>query len=244
MGAQRGGAAGEVSPITTMSDTSTSASRPSAPVAPPRRRGRPAKLSRDAIVAAALGLLDREGAQALTMRRLAGELGVEAMSLYRHVADRAALLEGLADRLTSEVARRPRDEDWADALRGLAGDLRAIARRHPAAFGLVAMRVLNTPHVLAPVEDSLAALRRGGFTPARAIFAHRLVSTYARGYALAELAGFAIEVGADQRLPQLRSLSRRLASEPTEANFRTGLETIIGGLRAEREALAEKEAAQ
>jgi len=228
----------------TMSDTSTSASRRSAPAAPRRRRGRPAKLSREAIVAAALALLDREGAQALTMRRVGGELGVEAMSLYRHVADRAALLEGLADQLASEVERRPRDEDWADALRGLASDLRAIARRHPAAFGLVAMRVLNTSNVLGPIEDSLAALRRGGFTPARAIFAHRLVTTYARGYALTELEGFAIEVGADPRLPQVRSLSRRLASEPTEANFRTGLETIIGGLRAEREALTEKEAAQ
>jgi len=227
-----------------MTDDGTSASRRRAPVAPRRQRGRPAKLSRDAIVAAALALLDREGAQALTMRRLAGELGVEAMSLYRHVADRATLLEDLADRLAGEIERRPRAEDWADALRGLAGDLRAIARRHPAAFGLVAMRVLNTPNVLGPIEDALGALRRDGFTPARAIFALRLVTTYARGYALAELDGFAIEVGPDQRLPQVRSLSRRLASEPTEANFRTGLETIIGGLRAEREALAEKESAQ
>ena len=95
-----------------MSDTSTSAPRriapatPATPASPRRRRGRPAKLSREAIVAAALALLDREGADALTMRRLGGELGVEAMSLYRHVADRAALLEGLADQLSSEVERR------------------------------------------------------------------------------------------------------------------------------------------
>jgi AcrR family transcriptional regulator len=176
------------------------------------------------------------------MRALGGELGVEAMSLYRHVADRAALLEGLADALAAEIEPRARNEDWADALRGLAGDLRAIARRHPAAFALVAMRVLNTPNVLRPIEDVLASLRRGGFTPARAIFAYRLVATHARGYALAELTGFAIEVGHEQRLPAIRSLSRRLASEPTEANFRTGLETILGGLRAERETLGEREA--
>jgi AcrR family transcriptional regulator len=227
-----------------MNDTAPSATRRSAPPAPRRGRGRPAKLSRDAIVAATLGLLDREGAEALTMRRLAAELGVEAMSLYRHVADRAALLEALADRLAAQIGPRPRDEDWGDALRGLAGDLRALARRHPAAFTLTSARVLNTPGVLRPIEDALGALRRGGFTPARAVFAYRLVVTYARGYALAELAGFAIEVGPAQQQPHVRSLSRRLAAEPSESNFRTGLETILGGLRAEREALAEKEARQ
>jgi AcrR family transcriptional regulator len=229
-----------------MNDTPPGASRRTATTtaAPHRPRGRPAKLSHEAIVTAALALLDREGAEALTMRRLAGELGVEAMSLYRHVSDRAALLESIADRLAAEIERRPPDEDWVDALRGVAIELRALAHRHPAAFTLVAMRVLNTSGVLRPIEDALAALRRGGFTPARAVFAYRLIVTYARGYALAELAGFALEVGPEQQLPQVRSLSRRLAGEPTEANFRTGLETILGGLRAEREVLAEKEAGQ
>jgi AcrR family transcriptional regulator len=202
----------------------------------PRGRGRPAKLSRESILSAALELLDREGADALTMRRLAAQLGVEAMSLYRHVADRAALLEGLADRLAAEIERHDRGGDWAEALRAFAGELRAIARRHPAAFELVGSGTLNTPTVLGPIEDVLAGLRRGGFTPARAIFAYRLVATYARGYALAEITGFAIEVRPEEPFPAIRSLSRRLASEPSEANFRAGLETILAGLRAEREA--------
>lgn len=219
-----------------MSEASASGAGPNEAPAPRRRRGRPAKLSTALILDAALALIDREGAEALTMRRLGGELGVEAMSLYRHVADRAALLEGLADRLAAEIEPRDGAGEWADALRGLAGDVRALARRHPAAFTLVGMRVLNTPNVLGPIEDVLASLRHGGFTPARAIFAYRLVMTYARGYALAELAGFAIEVGPEGSLPALRSLSRRLASEPSEVNFRAGLETILAGLRAEREA--------
>ena len=218
-----------------MNEASSSGGRRSATL-PSRGRGRPAKLSREAILSAALALLDREGADALTMRRVAGQLGVEAMSLYRHVADRAALLEGLADRLAAEIGPRDPTGDWADALRAFAGDLRAIARRHPAAFALVGARTLNTPSMLGPIEDVLAGLRRGGFTPARAIFAYRLVATYARGYALAEITGFAIDVRPEEPFPVIRSLSRRIASEPSEANFRAGLETILGGLRAEREA--------
>lgn len=217
-----------------MSEQTTARRAASTPLQPARRRrGRPAKLSRESIVSAALALLDREGADALTMRRLGSELGVEAMSLYRHIADRAALLQAIADHLAGEMAPHPGDEDWADALRTFAAELRAVARRHPAAFALVGTRVLGTPGELRPIEDVLASLRRGGFTPARAVFAYRLVASYARGYALSEIGGFAIEAG-DVALPSVRSLARRLASEPTEANFRAGLETIVAGLSAER----------
>ncbi|HEX4035825.1 MAG TPA: TetR/AcrR family transcriptional regulator C-terminal domain-containing protein [Solirubrobacteraceae bacterium] len=220
-----------------MSDPTSAAARRQAQPAPPgparRRRGRPAKLSRQAILAAALALLDREGADALTMRRLGSELGVEAMSLYRHVKDRDELLEGLADFLATELEPQRGEVEWPDALRTFAGELRALARRHPAAFGLVGMQVLATPYVLRPIEEVLASLRSGGFTPARAILAYRLVSSYARGYALAELSGFAIEVAPDVPLPAVRALGRRLGSEPTDSSFRAGLETIIAGLRSQ-----------
>jgi len=220
-----------------MDETSAGASRRPA-TASRRRPGRPRKLTTATITDAALALLDREGADALTMRRLGGELGVEAMSLYRHVASREALLDALADRLAAEIESHDEAEaDWPDALRSLAGDLRAIARRHPAAFTLVGMRVLGTATSLRGVEDALAALRRGGFTPARAVSAYRLAVVYARGYALSEIAGFAVEVAPRERLPVVRSLSRRLASEPSEMAFRAGLETILAGLRAEREAV-------
>jgi len=205
------------------------------PQPPRRRRGRPAKLSRESIVAAALALLDREGAEALTMRRLGSELGVEAMSLYRHLADRTALLDALAHHLAAEIERHTDEDDWADALRTFAGELRSLARRHPAAFALVGTRVLGTSTELRPIDDVLTSLRRGGFTPARAIFAYRLVASYARGYALSEITGFAIEPPGDVQLPSVRALGRRLASEPSEANFRAGIETIVAGLRAERE---------
>jgi AcrR family transcriptional regulator len=167
------------------------------------------------------------------MRRLGAELGVEAMSLYRHVPSRQALLDGVADSLAAEIEPDARAADWPDALRALASEIRALARRHPAAFTLVGVRVLSTPGALAPIEAVLASLRQGGFTPARAISAYRLVIAYARGYALSELAGFAVEAPPEVRYPVIRSLSRRLASEPSELNFRTGIDTIVGGLRAE-----------
>ena len=223
--------AGEETPAVTKRGQGQSPPPPPAPAR--RRRGRPAKLSRQAILAAALALLDREGPDALTMRRLGSELGFEAMSLYRHVKDRDELLAGLADVLATEIEPKRGEVEWPDALRTFAAELRGVARRHPAAFGLVGMRVLATPYVLRPIEEVLASLRGGGFTPARAIFAYRLVSSYARGYALAELSGFAIEVSAEAPLPAVRALGRRLASEPTDSSFRAGLETIIAGLRSQ-----------
>ena len=79
-------------------------------------------------------------------------------------------------------------------------------------------------------------LRAGGFTPARAVAAYRLVASYTRGYALAEIAGFALEEGTiAERFPTVRSLARQLTSEPGQGSFRAGLETIITGLRNERE---------
>jgi AcrR family transcriptional regulator len=170
------------------------------------------------------------------MRRLGAELGVEAMSVYRHVPGRDALLDAIADALAGEFAVADPAADWLDSLRWVAAEIRAVARRHPAAFELVGVRVLATAGGLAAVEAVLASLRRDGFTPARAISTYRLVLSYARGYALSELAGFAIEAPPQARLPVIRSLARRLASEPSEVSFRAGLDTILGGLRSEREA--------
>jgi AcrR family transcriptional regulator len=198
-----------------------------------RRRGRPPRLTRPAILAAAIELVDREGADALTMRALAGALGVEAMSLYRHVASKQALLEGIADQLYAQIEPRGVSTDWAAAVRGYASSVRGLARAHPHAFALVAPR---GPGALQPVEDLLASLRAGGFTPARAIAAYRLVAAYTRGYALAEIGGFALEEAAiSERFPAVRGLARQLTAEPGQGSFRAGLETIITGLRSERE---------
>jgi AcrR family transcriptional regulator len=224
-----------------MSEQIANAATHTAVALPRRRRGRPAKLSRPAIFAAGVRLIDRDGPAGLTMRALAAELGVEAMSLYRHVDGREALLDGVAADLMGEIEPRGPSADWAEAVRGFARSDRGLARNHPQAFMFVGLRALDSPGALQPVEDLLASLRGAGFTPARAVAAYRVIAAYTRGYVLSEIAGFAVseEVSSVQRVggrfPTIRLLGRQLAGEPTDASFRAGLETIIRGLQTERE---------
>jgi AcrR family transcriptional regulator len=215
------------------------ATEPSEPPPAARRRGRPPRLKRSAILASALQLVDSEGAQALTMRRLGSELGVEAMSLYRHVASKDAVLDGIAELLIAEV-QSAGGSDWPTSIRRFATGIRTVARAHPAAFELAGTRVMHTHSALGPVDALLAALRAGGFAPTRAVATYRLVASYARGFALIEIAGFTLASPPPERdpdspddLPAIRALARPLASEPTDAQFRAGIETIITGLRAE-----------
>jgi AcrR family transcriptional regulator len=216
-------------------------------VASPRRRGRPPRLSRPAIFRAALRLIDAEGAGALTMRRLGAEMGVEAMSLYRHISSKDALLDGIAEQLMAEHEIAPDGQDWALAACGFAVKIRSIARAHPAAFELVGLRALNTVDAMRPVEAVLAALCEGGFAPDRAVAAFRLLSGYSRGFALSEIAGFTLtranhgltgmQLPADE-FPAIHELADELARNPTDDDFRAGVETIIAGLRIELAATA------
>ena len=217
------------------------------PVTTPRKRGRPPRLSRPAIFQAALRLIDEEGAEALTMRRLGAEMGVEAMSLYRHVSSKEALLDGIGGQMLAELELGADDGDWTVTAQRLMADIRAVARAHPAAFALVGMRALNTVEAMRPVEKMLAALRAGGFPPDRAVAAFRLLSGYLRGFTLSEIAGLTLTSGrqalADEELPAdefptIHSLAGELGHDPTDGDFNAGIQTIIAGLRIELAALA------
>src|SRR5689334_14411240 len=96
------------------------------------------RLSRDAIVEAALALVDEQGLEALSMRAVGSRLGCEAMSIYRHVSDKAHLLRLIGDAVAGEI-RLPSPEatDWQQTLRELLRELRRVALRHPGAFALV-----------------------------------------------------------------------------------------------------------
>ncbi len=105
----------------------------------PRRRERP--LTRDELLDAALGIVDSEGLAALTMRRLAAAVGVEAMSLYYHVPHKEALLDGVVERMRSEM-RLPETapDDWADALEAVFVEYRRVLAAHPNMLPLAARR--------------------------------------------------------------------------------------------------------
>ncbi|WP_026911069.1 TetR/AcrR family transcriptional regulator C-terminal domain-containing protein [Patulibacter minatonensis] len=212
------------------------------PVAEDRSR-RDGPLSRTAVLDAAIALVERDGANALTMRRLGAELGVEAMSLYHHVPNRDAVLSGMAERLMSQLQPPPKGAGWQDAGEWFARQLRIVATSSPQTFALTAMRPLLETRALEPVEALLAALVRAGASPADALMAYRALASYARGYALAEVAGFTVDAtSADgegalgaldtDAFPILAGRRDELRDVRADRAFDVGLEALIAGLSA------------
>ena len=134
-------------------------------------------LSRDRILRAAFEHADEHGLEAVTMRSIAGRLGVEAMSLYHHVPSKKAILEGLVD-LMVQVAELPTGEVTAEEwVRGAARGLRELGRRHPRLVPVMSTRSvpLTDPRAAEPFEAGLAAFMAAGYDLARAFAALQTV---------------------------------------------------------------------
>ncbi|UNO40854.1 TetR/AcrR family transcriptional regulator C-terminal domain-containing protein [Streptomyces sp. MST-110588] len=158
---------------------------------PKRKQGERAGLTREQVLDAALALVDREGAAALTMRRLGSELGVEAMTLYNYVPNKAELLDALVERvctqaLPPEPAQVSPDVDWRGLLRGYADSLRQALLRHPRMLPLVATRPAVTPATLDAVERGLHVLTAVGFPLGRAVDALNALTLFVVGHTAAE----------------------------------------------------------
>ncbi len=155
-------------------------------------------LSREQIITTAIQFVDEHGLSSLSMRRLGKELGVEAMSLYRHVNGREDLLEGIIDRMVAQVQLSPNEQQlgptdgWQSYLQWLAHGVRALAREHPKVFPLIATRHPAAPWLRPPlrsldvVEDFLAMLMSRGFSDVRAVMAYRAFSSFLLGHLLLE----------------------------------------------------------
>ena len=102
-----------------------------------RRPGRPARLSRESVLRAAVEVADEGGIEALTMQRVGEAVGAEAMSLYRHVRNKEDLIDGAVDLVFAEIELPPTDTDWRSAMRTRAASVREVLRRHPWAVGLM-----------------------------------------------------------------------------------------------------------
>lgn len=153
-----------------------------------RRRGRPPKLEREAVLDAAVVLLDDEGAEAVTMRRLAERLGVSPMALYGHVGDRDELLLALVDRLAARLEYPPVPAEPREAIIALWRTLYDGLAEHPWLAEVLARRRLMARSVLAAVEQIHAALCSAGLTLEQAVVAYRLMWHFTLG-ALLERAG-------------------------------------------------------
>jgi AcrR family transcriptional regulator len=145
-----------------------------------------APLSRDRVLIAAVALADQGGISALSMRKLGEALGVEAMSLYNHVADKGDLLDGMIDIVFGEIDLPSGDGDWRAAMRRRAISARQTLRRHPWAIGLMESRTSPGPAALRHHDAVLGCLRRAGFSIELTAHAYALLDSYIYGFALQE----------------------------------------------------------
>jgi len=143
-------------------------------------------LSRERVVAAALDVADAEGVEAVTMRRLAEELGVHPTSLYNHLPTKEAILDAMADALVGEADLPDTFDAWPDWVRAMAAGMRSVARTHPGAFLVLVQRAATGPAASEVTEAALDAFRRGGFTAHQSAEAVSAVSLAMLGVALNE----------------------------------------------------------
>jgi AcrR family transcriptional regulator len=154
-----------------------------------RGQGERAGLSRGLILDAAVALVDRDGLDGLTMRKLGAALGVEAMTLYHYVPNKAALLDGLVEWVLqhSATASAPAEAlSWDRLLRRYAETLRTTLLGHPGVLPLLFSRPAVTPQTLKAVQDGLRVLTDAGFALTRALDMINVLSIFVLGHAMAE----------------------------------------------------------
>lgn len=212
---------------------------PPAPPAPTTVHREP--LTRERVLRAAIDIVDKEGVDALSMRRLGSELGVEAMSLYNHVPNKAAVLDGIVETVISDIELPEDISDWKECTRHVSRSYRKVAVAHPNVVPLISMRPFNTIASLRPVEIAFEILKQAGFDPKSAVHAFRTIAGFTTGYSLAESGSFFGEVSDEAHLspddlpeeefPRLAEVAPYLASGHDE-EFEFALDVIITGLEA------------
>jgi AcrR family transcriptional regulator len=147
---------------------------------------RPA-LTRDRIVDGAARVADAGGLAAVSMRNVGKELGVEAMSLYHHIAGKDALLDALVDWVFAAIELPDLDAPWRPAMAARAASARTVLSAHPWGLGLIESRRHPGPALLRHHDTVLGCLRRGGFPVALAAHAFSVIDAYVHGFVLTEL---------------------------------------------------------
>lgn len=215
-----------------------------------RSTTRRARLSTERVLDAALALADSGGIEALTMRRLGQDLQVEAMSLYNHVADKDAILDGIVDLVFSEIEVPSGRADWKTAMRERAISARDALLRHPWATSLMQSRTQPGPATLRHHDSVIGSLRKAGFTIDMAAHAFSVMDGYIYGFALQQvnLPSHTIEESAAlaetilrelpaEQYPHLAEMIVEHALKPGydyAREFEFGLDLILDGLERVR----------
>lgn len=215
----------------------------------PRKR-RP--LTRQYVLERALAYVDDHGLAALTMRRLGAALGVEGMSLYKHVADKDALLDGIVELLWAQApAAAAPGTHWKDALRDYAEGLRSLFGDHPNSAPLIIARNYINQQMLRRYETYANLLQEQGFDRPSAIQAIGAVTGMAFGFGLVELRYRDSAAGSESEVQRIRHLTRtlpadlpdsqielavELTSDPRACDtcFAISLEAVLSGLNERR----------
>jgi len=204
----------------------------------------PAPLSRERVLRAALRLADAGGIESLSMRRVAQDLGVQAMSLYHHVANKDDMLDGIVDIVVSEIDVPSLETDWQTAMRRRATSAHAVLLRHPWATMPLVSRINVGPAMLRYVDATLGCLCKAGFSLEMADHAWNAIDSHIYGFTLQELnfpfeatdysaaaaQGLAL-IPADQ-YPYLNRLTHQVVEGDYDGihDFEFGLELILNGL--------------
>jgi AcrR family transcriptional regulator len=205
-----------------------------------------APLTRERVLSAAFTLADSGGIASLSMRKLAQELGVEAMSLYNHVANKDDLLDGLVDLVFGEIGLPPPGKHWKAAMRQRAIAAREVLARHPWAIGLLESRSRPGPATLRHHDAVIGCLREAGFSLAMTAHAYSLLDSYIYGFAMQqaslpfneaeEVAGIAesfLRQFPAEAYPHLAAFTVEHVMQPGydfAQEFAFGLELILDGL--------------
>jgi TetR/AcrR family transcriptional regulator, tetracycline repressor protein len=205
-----------------------------------RRSRRRETLTRDRVLRAAVDVVDQEGMEALSMRRLGQELGVEAMSLYRYVPSKADLLDGIYGMILEDIVVPRAAGDWKRTARAYARAFRKALTAHPNTLSLFATRPAVTPASLRHVESGLALLRGVGFDTEDAVSAFQVLVTFVVGHTLSSHA----PAREDERstpayrdldpaeFPALLEAAATLADRDLDQEFEFGLDVVLAGLSA------------
>ena len=143
-------------------------------------------LSRERVLHGAVAVADTAGIDALTMRSLAGELGVKPMALYHHISSKDEILDGIVDLVFGEIDLPPVDVDWRSALRHRGVSARSVLRRHSWAAPLMESRANPGPATLRHHDAVIGTLRGGGFSIQMTAHAYALLDSYIYGFAVQE----------------------------------------------------------